>query len=79
MFNLKIIATGCHTTAMKLFVVCPKGACKEPRPFSCIRELIAVQLEEIKEYEIARRGNVSAKSGKIAADDEAHGQEGVLL
>ena len=58
MFNLKIIATGCHTTAMKLFVVCPKGACKEPRPFSCIRELIAQQLEEIKEYEIARRGNV---------------------
>ena len=62
------------------FLLFAKGACKEPpRPFSCIRELIAVQLEEIKEYEIARRGNVSEKSGKIAADDEAHGQEGVLL
>ena len=33
------------------FLLFAKGACKEPRPFSCIRELIAGQLEEIKEYE----------------------------
>ena len=37
------------------FLLFAKGACKEPGPFSCIRELIAGQLEEIKEYEIARR------------------------
>jgi len=39
------------------FLLFAKGACKEPRPFSCIRQLIVEQLEEITDYEIAR-GNL---------------------
>ena len=39
------------------FLLFAKEACKEPRPFSRIRELIELQLEEIKDYEICTRGN----------------------
>ena len=39
------------------FLLFAKGACKEPRPFSCLRNLIVAQFEEIKEYEISRRNN----------------------
>ena len=39
------------------FLLFAKEACKEPRPFSRIRELIELQLEEIKDYGICTRGN----------------------
>lgn len=39
------------------FLLFAKGARKEPRPFSCLRNLIVAQFEEIKEYEISRRNN----------------------
>ena len=32
------------------FLLFAKGACKEPRPFSCLRNLIVAQFEEIKGY-----------------------------
>ena len=43
------------------FLLFAKGACKEPPPFSCIRQLIVEQLEEIKDYEIGR-GNSKNRS-----------------
>jgi hypothetical protein len=59
------------------FLPFAKGACKEPRPFSCIRQLILEQLEEIKDYEIGR-GN-SQNPEKSQQDERSLEQEGVLL